>query len=200
VPPGRPRVRTVEFAGAIGRPGQPLPMPLSQIAITGRSNVGKSTLLNRLVGRKSIARTSKRPGRTQEINFFCVDDRFLLADLPGYGFAQAPRDVRHKWGPLVESYLRDSSGLLGIVVLIDSRRGVTADDHRMLDFLAARETPALIALTKTDKLNRSGRREAIRKVREQIGIDEDQLVATSARTGEGLDTLWESMQGLLAGI
>lgn len=195
--PARDPVATAEFIGAIARPGQPAPAHLPQIAIAGRSNVGKSTLLNRLVGRKRLARTSKQPGRTQEINFFRIDDRFLLVDLPGYGFAKVPREVRDRWGPLIESYLSGTPELLGVVLLVDARRGIAADDERLIDYLARTGLPTLVALTKTDKLNRSGQVAAARKVREALGVDEDQLLSTSARTGEGVDTLWESMLALL---
>ena len=196
----RPPVGSAEFVGAIAAPGQPTPVRLPQIAIAGRSNVGKSTLLNRLVGRKSLARTSKKPGRTQEINFFRIDDRFLLVDLPGYGFAKAPQSVRERWGPLIEAYLSDTPELLGIVLLIDARRGVTADDERMIEYLAETGTPTLFAMTKADKLNRSGRRRAVGALRDRLGIDDEQVLATSGRTGEGVDTLWESLQGLLDGV
>ena len=178
-------------------PTQTPPLDLPQIAIAGRSNVGKSSLLNRLVGRKSIARTSKSPGRTREINFFLVDDRFLLVDLPGYGFARAPKDVREKWGRLIEEYLSDTARLLGIVMLIDARRGVTPDDHEMIDYLERLGTPTLFALTKTDKLNRSGRIKAKAALRETLGVEDEQLVETSARSGEGVGSLRESVYALL---
>ena len=190
-------VGSAEFVGAIARPGQAPPVDLPQIAIAGRSNVGKSTLLNRLVGRKSLARTSKRPGRTQEINFFRIDDRFLLVDLPGYGFARAPKEVRDRWGPLIESYLSTSGDLLGVVLLVDARRGITKDDERMVEYLAATGLPTLIALTKIDKLNRSGRKAAAGKIRDALGVDADQVVSTSARTGEGTGTLWQSVLALV---
>jgi len=193
----RDPVATAEFVGAIARPGQPSPERLPQVAIAGRSNVGKSTLLNRLVGRKSLARTSKQPGRTQEINFFRIDDRFLLVDLPGYGFARVPREVRDRWGPLIESYLSGTEELLGVVLLVDARRGITGDDERMLDYLSRTGLPTLVALTKIDKLNRSGRAAASAKVREALEVDDEQLVVTSARTGEGVATLWESVLALL---
>ena len=160
--------------------------------------MGKSSLLNRLVGRKSLARTSKRPGRTQEINFFRVDGRYLLVDLPGYGFARAPKDVRERWGRLIDGYLRKTPQLLGLVLLIDARRGLTGDDERMIEFLEALGTPTLFALTKADKLNRSGRQRAARDLRDALGLDADQLVETSARTGLGVDTLRESIAALIA--
>ena len=130
-----PHPNEVEFIGAIANPGQPLPADLPQVAIAGKSNVGKSTLINRVTNRKKLARVSKRPGKTQEINFYRVDGRFLLSDLPGYGFAKAPTDVRQRWGPLVESYLGSSRGLLGIVLLIDARHGPTKDDWQMIEYL-----------------------------------------------------------------
>ncbi|MDX1578823.1 MAG: ribosome biogenesis GTP-binding protein YihA/YsxC, partial [Gemmatimonadota bacterium] len=175
------------------------PEELPQIALAGRSNVGKSSLLNRLVGRKSLARTSKRPGRTQEINFFRVDERFLLVDLPGYGFARAPVEARERWGRLIEDYLEGSPRLLGIVLLIDARRGLTADDERMVAYLEDLGTPALFALTKVDKLNRSGRRRALERLVERAGVDEEQIVETSARTGEGVPTLLASLFALVDG-
>jgi len=197
VSPRSPRVREVEFVGAIGEPGGSPPLALPQIAIAGRSNVGKSTLINRLVERKALARTSKRPGRTQEINFFRVDGRFLIADLPGYGFARAPREVRERWGPLVETYLTTTPDLLGVVLLIDARRGVTPDDRDMVGYLAETGIPVLFALTKTDKLNRSGRRAALESLRQALDVDADQTLATSAKTGAGLDTLWQSLRALV---
>ena len=195
--PRPPRVREVEFVGAIGEPGQRPPLPLPQIAIAGRSNVGKSSLINRLVERKALARTSKRPGRTQEINFFRVDDRFLIADLPGYGFARAPREVRERWGPLIETYLTTTPELLGVILLIDARRGVTSDDREMVGYLADSGIPVLFALTKTDKLNRSGGQAALASLREALDVDVEQTLATSAKTGAGLDTLWKSLRALI---
>ncbi len=194
-----PRVKTVEFIGAIGAAGQSSPSHLPQVAIAGRSNVGKSSLLNRLVGRKNIARTSKRPGRTQEINFFLVDDRYVLVDLPGYGFARAPKGARAKWSRLIDSYLRDTPKLLGLVLLIDARRGLTTEDQEMVEFLESLGTPALFALTKTDKLNRAGRQKASLNLRAGLGLDDDQLLETSAHSGAGIDTLLESVMALVSG-
>ena len=191
------RIRQVEFAGAVGEPGQDPPASLPQIAVAGRSNVGKSSLINALLGRKRLARVSKRPGKTQEINFYEVNRRFFLVDLPGYGFAKAPSEVRQRWGPLISSYLGTSEELLGVVVLVDCRHGPSDDDAQMVDYLARLEIPALFVLTKIDKLNRSERREALEETRQELGVPEDQLLATSALTGEGVDDLRESLAYLL---
>jgi GTP-binding protein len=192
-----PRINQVEFAGAIGAPGQSPPGRLPQIAFAGRSNCGKSSLINALVGRKKMARVSQRPGKTQEINFYLINDRFFLADLPGYGFARAPESERERWRRLIEAFLQTDLDLAGIVVLIDARRGLLEQDEQLLGWLAKLRIPVLFALTKIDKLNRSGRTRAARDLREALGLPEDQLVSTSSVTGEGIDSLRESLFGLL---
>ncbi len=192
------QIRDVEFAGAIGRPGQSPPGDFRQVAIAGRSNVGKSSLLNAVVGRKRIARVSGTPGKTREINFYRIDDSFYLVDLPGYGFARAPERVREAWKRLIEDYLTENARLDGLVLLLDARRGVQPADRQLLAYLEEREVPVLVVLTKIDKLNRSGRARAIASVREDLGLPGDQLLATSARTGEGVGTLRESLVALFA--
>ena len=192
-----PLIRQAEFAGAIGAPGQAPPAKLPQIAFAGRSNCGKSSLINALVGRKKLARVSQTPGKTQEINFYRINDRFFLTDLPGYGFARAPEPARDRWRMLIEGFLETSTDLAGIVVLIDARRGVLEPDEQLLAWLARLRIPTLIALTKIDKLNRSGRARAARELRNALGLPADQLVSTSSLTGEGLDLLRESLFGLL---
>ena len=190
-------IRQVEFAGAIGAPDQSPPGRYPQIAVAGRSNCGKSSLINALVGRKKMARVSQTPGKTQEINFYLVNERFFLADLPGYGFARAPEGARERWRRLIEAFLESSSDLAGIVVLIDARRGLLDQDEQLLAWLAELQIPTLLALTKIDKLNRSGRTRAARDLREALGLPADQLVSTSSVTGEGVDTLRQSLFGLL---
>ena len=186
----------MEFAGAIGQPGQAPPASLGQVAIAGRSNVGKSSLVNAVVGRKRIARVSGTPGKTREINFYAIDDQFFLVDLPGYGFARAPDAVREAWKRLVEDYLSDNDRLHGLVLLLDARRGVQAADRQLLDYLGENEIPVLVVLTKIDKLNRSGQARAISEVRKSLDLPSDQVLATSARTGQGVETLRESLLAL----
>jgi len=194
---GDARVLQVEFAGAIGAPGQVPPGNYPQVAVAGRSNCGKSSLINKLVGRKKIARVSQTPGKTREINFFLVNDRFFLTDLPGYGFARAPEAVREHWGMLIEKFLANSAQLAGIIVLIDARRGLLPQDQQLLGWLAEFQIPALFALTKIDKLNRSGRKKAEANLQRDLNLEPDQVIATSAHSGEGVDTLRESMFALV---
>ncbi len=162
------RIGGAEFLlSAAGRSAWP-PPDLPEVAIAGRSNVGKSSLINALTGRKALAKTSATPGKTQTINFFRVEGRpagrgarpFLLADLPGYGFAQVPLALRARWRPMVEEYLRERASLRGVVVLIDARRGAKEMDLDLLQWLAAADLPACLALTKADKLKRGERRAA----------------------------------------
>lgn len=202
------KLKSVEFAGAIGRPGQDPPGTLPQVAFAGRSNVGKSSLINRLLERhrKNVARVSASPGKTQEINFYRVraeldgtDDDFFVVDLPGYGFARAPRPVREAWRPLIEGFLKRSDELLGVVQLIDARREPTDDDLKMIDFLTAIEMPTLIVLTKIDKLKPTEREKRLSAATDLLGIGADQVIAFSSTTGEGRDVLLESIEHLLTG-
>lgn len=167
------------------------------MAVAGRSNVGKSSLINALVGRKSLARVSGTPGKTREINFYRIDDRFFLVDLPGYGFARAPDAVRDAWRALMADYLETNARLEGLVLLLDARRGVMDADRQLLQYVAGGQIPVLFVLTKIDKLNRSGRARAVQAVRRELGLPEDQVLATSARTGEGVETLVESVYSLV---
>lgn len=203
-------IRSVEFAGALAKPGGSIPDGLPEVAFSGRSNVGKSSLINRLLGRTRtpIARVSNTPGKTREINFFRVDAsgfgngrtvEFLLVDLPGYGYAKVPTKMRQAWKPLIESYLRRSLSLHGVVQLVDSRHGPTRDDHQMLAFLASLGTPALVVLTKVDKLKRSERKKQFRSISEELGLDMEQIVPFSAVTGEGRTPLLLALEGVLEG-
>lgn len=190
-------VRQVEFAGAIGASGQDPPGQFPQVAVAGRSNCGKSSLINKLVGRKKLARVSQVPGKTREINFYLINERFFLTDLPGYGFARAPEAAREHWRMLIESFLTDSPDLAGIIVLIDARRGLLTQDEQLLDWLTRLQIPALFALTKIDKLNRSGRKQAEAALQKDLNLSADQVIATSAHSGEGVDTLRESLFALV---
>ena len=191
-------VRQLEFLGGMAsaagwRPETALP----EIAFAGRSNVGKSSLLNALLRRKSAARVSRTPGRTREINFFRVNDAFILVDLPGYGYARVAKERRAEWRPLIEGYLNQSSTLKGLVLLLDSRREPSDDDRAMLEFLAERETPVLVAITKMDKFGNDAGRERVQAIAAALDLDADQVVPVSARTGLGRDDLAAALMDLI---
>jgi GTP-binding protein len=157
------------------------------VAIAGRSNVGKSTLINSITEGKKIAKVSGTPGKTQALNFFLVDDRFYLVDLPGYGYAKVPADVKRSWASLVETYLTENQQLRGLVFLIDCRRDFQEDDRTLLQWVVSRELPFLIVMTKTDKLSRSQLSPAIGNISELIFGDRQagNLIPFSAKTNLG---------------
>jgi GTP-binding protein len=191
-------IRSLEFIGPMASPVGWRPEPKwPEVAFAGRSNVGKSSLLNRLVRRKRIARVSNTPGRTREVNFFLVNDRFVLVDLPGYGYARISKERRAEWRPLIEGYLSRSNELRGIVQLLDVRHDPTGDDRQMLAFLASIGVPTLFALTKIDKLTPAKRRERIAALTDQLETTEDQVIPFSAVTGEGRDELAEAVVALV---
>jgi GTP-binding protein len=194
--PGADRlvIRNVEFIGGMAekhgwRPESSLP----EVAFAGRSNVGKSSLLNSLVRRKSFARVSRTPGRTREINFFRVNNTFVLVDLPGYGYARISKVKKAEWRPMIESYLRRTTQLRGIVLLLDIRREPSEDDRAMLDFLAELGVPTIVALTKADKLTKADAREKVAGVSRMLALEPEQVIQFSAQTGEGRIELLEAI-------
>jgi GTP-binding protein len=192
-------VHTLEFLGGMASPAGWKPdTTLPEIAFAGRSNVGKSSLINRLLRRSKAARVSNTPGRTREINFFRINNQFVLVDLPGYGYAKVSRDRKAEWKPMIEGYLRGRSTLRGIVQLLDIRHDPTNDDIQMLDFLAEVGVPTMIVMTKTDKLTKSQAATRIAAIVSSLGLDEDQVIPFSAVTGEGRDDLAESVMSLVA--
>lgn len=195
------KIRNVEYAGTIAQPGGPAPGSLPQVAFSGRSNVGKSSLINTLLRRtrKKLAHVSGTPGKTRALNFYRVNDEFFLVDLPGYGYARVPDEMKDQWEGLIDWYLGESGGVRGVVHLVDARHDPTAHDLRMVAYLAEIGLPTLIVLTKTDKLKRSQRAKAFRRAIDRLGIDEDQLVPFSSKTGEGREELLAALSDLVDG-
>jgi GTP-binding protein len=191
-------IRSLEFDGPMATVDGWRPEPrLPEIAFAGRSNVGKSSLLNALVKRKAFARVSKTPGRTRELNFFRVNELFTLVDLPGYGYAKISKERKAAWRPLIDSYLRNSPYLRGVVLLLDVRHDPTADDRIMLETLGEIGVPTLIALTKVDKLGQTARAKRIRELCLKAGLDEEQVIPFSAHDNIGRDELAETLVALL---
>jgi GTP-binding protein len=194
------KIGTVDYAGTLAQADGPIPEGgLPEIAFSGRSNVGKSSLINTLLRRtrSKVARVSSTPGKTQAINFYRVNDRFFLVDLPGFGYAKVPKTIRDAWRTLIETYLARSTELRGVVHLVDCRRAPTELDLEMMEYLAGLGTPALVVLTKMDKLKSSQREAAIEGATSALGVGREQLVPFSAQTGEGRDELLAALGVLL---
>ena len=177
-------------------------MSLPVVALVGRPNVGKSSLINRLLGRTrtAIARVSAEPGKTQEINFYLVKadpGEFVLVDLPGYGYARVPHALRDRWRPLIQGWMSACAELKGVVQLVDVRTGPTEDDLRSVEYLAGLGIPSLFVLTKVDKLNRRQRDKLIPAAVSSLGVDADQVIPFSATKGEGRDDLLATLESLL---
>jgi GTP-binding protein len=169
-----------------------------EVAFAGRSNVGKSSLINVLVNRKKIARTSSRPGRTQAINFFDLDGRLYLVDLPGYGYARVPLAVKKSWGTMVETYLRKRPNLRAVVVILDIRRDPSSGDMDLLDWLERYEIRSIIVLTKSDKLSRSQTLTRAGLIKSKLTkISSDRPVVFSAKTRVGKAEIWEEIDRVI---
>lgn len=196
------KIRSVEYAGTIVKRGGEAPGTLPQVAFSGRSNVGKSSLINTLLKRtrKKIARVSGTPGKTQALNFFRVNDDFFLVDLPGYGYARVPEATRDGWADLIDWYLAESAHIRGVVHLVDARHPPTRHDLRMVAYVAELKLPTLIVLTKIDKLKRSERGASVARALETLELDESQLVPFSSKTGEGRDDLLAALTDILAEV
>jgi GTP-binding protein len=161
---------------------------LPEIAFLGRSNVGKSSLINSLLGRKGLARTSNTPGRTQSINFFLIDERFYFVDLPGYGFARVPKAVRASWGKLAEDYLSAREELALCIQLVDSRHKPTELDRQLHEWLTSRGLPNIIVATKADKLSSNQLTRGLATI--SADLPESSVIAYSSTTGKGRDQVW----------
>lgn len=196
------KIRSVEFVTSVAQPGQEVPSDLPQVAFSGRSNVGKSSLINTLLRRtrKKIAHVSGRPGKTQMLNFFRVNDRFYLVDLPGFGYARVPKKLQDAWRKLIEGYLEGPDRPRGVVHLLDMRRGATDLDLQMLEYLATLGLPTLVVLTKADKLGTQERMRTLRSVRERLGLDPEQVLPFSSKTSEGREALLEALDVLVEGV
>jgi GTP-binding protein len=191
-------VKNAEFIKSATKPAHYPPADLPEIAFAGRSNVGKSSLINVLVNRKSLVRTSSTPGRTQLINFFTVNGEFTLVDLPGYGFAKVPLAVKKQWGPMIETYLSTRENLRGVVLILDIRRVPGPEDRQMLDWLRAYGIPPVLVMTKCDKVSKNERARQASEIARSLGVTREELTLFSALSRDGKDELWLRIGELLA--
>lgn len=188
-----PRViKKIDFIGSFPQAPQSNGQP--EIAFVGRSNVGKSSAINRLLNRKKIARVSSTPGRTQSINVFEINQSYRFVDLPGYGFAKVPIAVRDAWGKMIEGYLVNREALKLCVILVDGRHLAQNLDLQMLDALVNNGIPGVVVATKVDRLKRSQLARQLKKLREGLGLEPDVFIPFSSVTGDGLDNVWDAIE------
>jgi GTP-binding protein len=180
------KIVSVEFATSAGNARECPPGPRVEVAMSGRSNVGKSSLVNSLLGRRALAIVSKTPGKTQRLHYFLVNEKFHLVDLPGYGYAKAPGAVRNQWGQMMQNYLRTRRQLVGVVQLVDSRHPPSREDHEMVQWLRDEDMPFCLVATKIDKLRQSKRQPALRDILAALKLPGSQpIVGYSSETGDG---------------
>jgi GTP-binding protein len=194
------------FVAGVAAAGQLPPPALAEVAFAGRSNVGKSSLLNTLLGRKHLVRTGSTPGTTRQLNLFRIRAsdglELVLVDLPGYGFAKRGKEERSRWGPLIEGYLSTRVTLRTVVLLVDVRRGAEQEERELLEYIAGTEGRAarpkvsvIVVATKIDKLPRAQHKPAIARIRADLGC---RVLGFSAQTGEGKEALWETLRANVA--
>ncbi|KGX88065.1 ribosome biogenesis GTP-binding protein YihA/YsxC [Pontibacillus marinus] len=168
--------------------------PLPEIALAGRSNVGKSSFINKIIQRKALARTSSKPGKTQTLNFYKINDAYYFVDVPGYGYAKVSKKEREKWGKMMEEYFAERENLNMAVLIIDIRHDPTNDDVMMYDFLKHFDLPVTVIATKLDKIKRGQRAKHLQRIIQVLELEEeDTVIPFSAETGEGKDDAWKAI-------
>jgi GTP-binding protein len=195
------KIVSAEFVTSAGKATECPPSPRPEIAVSGRSNVGKSSLLNSLFGRKKLVKVSSTPGKTQRLNYFLVNDRFHVVDLPGYGFAQAPDAVREQWRDMMQEYLRTRRQLAAVIQLVDSRHEPSREDREMVKWLRGEQLLFCLVASKIDKLGQSKRTRALRDITDALQVPATQaLIPHSSETGEGKTELLAWMDRTLAAV
>jgi GTP-binding protein len=169
---------------------------LTEVAFAGRSNVGKSSMINGLLGRHSLVKTSRTPGHTRKLNFFLINEMLIFVDLPGYGFARVPLAVKNKWGPMIQTYLGERQELRGVVVAIDARLPLQEADARMIDYARSCGRPVIVVATKADKLTQRGRVQQHMSISGKLG-EGVPVIIFSSRTGLGKNELWKEIKNLI---
>jgi GTP-binding protein len=191
------KIKSSEFVKSAVKPSQYPPSDFPEISFSGRSNVGKSSLINTLLNRKRLVKTSSTPGRTQLINFFLINSAFCFVDLPGYGYARAPASVQKKWGPMIETYLLTRETLKGVVLIMDVRRTPGIKELEFIAWLSSFDIPHILILTKADKLSKTKQIKQKIIIAETLNVDKDNLILFSAKTGLGKNDIWNAVEKLV---
>jgi GTP-binding protein len=195
------KITKTEFVKSAVWPPQYPPAIMPEIAFVGRSNVGKSSLINTLVGQKNLAKISNTPGRTQLINFFAINELLSFVDLPGYGFAKVSQSVKKDWGDMIEAYLQERQNLALVIFILDIRRDPSAEDLSLRDWLAHYRIPYLFILTKTDKLSNNQAVAQRRKIEQALGVSaEERPILFSAKTQKGKSDIWQALDDYISGL
>jgi len=189
-------IKSAEFVTSAVKKSQYPPEGLPEIAFAGRSNVGKSSLINTLVNRKHLVKTSSTPGRTQLINFFDINNNLTFVDLPGYGYARVPVSVRKKWGPMIETYLSTRKTLSGVVIIMDIRRLPREEEQNLIGWLAHFSIAGIWVLTKTDKLSKTKIVKQQDAIVRALGVKKEDVILFSAKTRRGRDAVWDAILSL----
>ena len=192
------KVTNAEFRISAVGPNQYPTDQKVEIALSGRSNVGKSSFINRLIQRKSLARTSSKPGKTQTLNFYHINDLFYFVDVPGYGYAKVSKKEREKWGEMIEEYITTRENLELVLILVDFRHEPSTEDVQMREFLEYYEIPYRIIMTKCDKIPRGKWNKHVSQIRKAFGKPPEELFLTfSSETGEGVEKAWEWIESIV---
>lgn len=188
------KINKVDFITSAVSPAQYPTGSLPEIALAGRSNVGKSSFINKMLQRKNVARISSKPGKTRTINYFLINDKFHFVDLPGYGYAQVSKTEKEKWGRMMEEYFQTREPLKAVVLLVDVRHSPTKDDQAMYEYLKHFQIPVIVIATKADKVPRGSWQKNLKVVRETLKmVPDDELVLFSSETGQGKDDAWKAI-------
>jgi len=193
-------IKSAEFIKSAAKASHYPPAGLPEIVFAGRSNVGKSSLINSLVNRKRLAKTSSTPGRTQLINFFEINAELVFVDIPGFGYARVPVAIRRSWAPMIETYLTTRRTLKGLVLILDSRRTPGPEELALVDWLNRHQIATVLALTKIDKLSRSRQLVCSRSAAAALQVPQGDIILFSAKTRQGRDELWHRLERLISPV